>query len=220
MKSEIMATAIDKMRKKREVLTWRILLCATFFTLHSSLFISCSEQVDEETDEYANWQARNDAYIADIATKYSRLKSYTKDQNVEGAVSDYVYYEVLEEGNGNESPYYSDTVRVSYRGHLISSISYPEGYVFDQTYVGDFSWQTTGIVTSLMATWVDGFTTALQHMHRGDRYLVYVPYALGYGTTTTSSGKIPGCSVLVFDIVLIDYVTNTKSLVPWSSRQL
>ena len=40
----------------------RMLLCAAFFTLQSSLFTSCSE-ADDTVDEFANWQQRNDAYF-------------------------------------------------------------------------------------------------------------------------------------------------------------
>ena len=179
--------------------------------------LSCSESEDEVTNEYANWQTRNEAYIADIAKKCQRVKVFTKDQQAEGPVSDYVYYEVLEQGEGGESPYYSDTVRISYRGRLIPTTSYPEGFVFDQTYTGQFSWQTTGVSTSLTNGFVDGFTTILQHMHRGDRWRVYIPYQLGYNTT--KKDNIPVYSTLIFDIALIDFTHPGYSLPRWSSRQ-
>ena len=179
--------------------------------------LSCSESEDEITNEYANWQTRNEAYIADIAKKCQRVKVFTKDQQAEGPVSDYVYYEVLEQGEGGESPYYSDTVRISYRGRLIPTTSYPEGFVFDQTYTGQFSWQTTGVSTSLTNGFVDGFTTILQHMHRGDRWRVYIPYQLGYNTT--KKDNIPVYSTLIFDIALIDFTHPGYSLPRWSSRQ-
>ena len=179
--------------------------------------LSCSESEDEVTNEYANWQTRNEAYIADIAKKCQRVKVFTKDQQAEGPVSDYVYYEVVEQGEGGESPYYSDTIRISYRGRLIPTTSYPEGFVFDQTYTGQFSWQTTGVSTSLTTGFVDGFTTILQHMHRGDRWRVYIPYQLGYNTT--KKDNIPVYSTLIFDIALIDFTHPGYSLPRWSSRQ-
>ena len=179
--------------------------------------LSCSESEDEVTNEYANWQTRNEAYITDIAKKCQRVKVFTKDQQAEGPVSDYVYYEVLEQGEGGESPYYSDTVRISYRGRLIPTTSYPEGFVFDQTYTGQFSWQTTGVSTSLTNGFVDGFTTILQHMHRGDRWRVYIPYQLGYNTT--KKDNIPAYSTLIYDLALIDFTHPGYSLPRWSSRQ-
>ena len=179
--------------------------------------LSCSESEDEVTNEYANWQSRNEAFIADIAKRCHRVKTYTKDQLEEGNAADYVYYEVLEQGDGGDSPYYSDTVRISYRGYLIPTTSYPEGFVFDQTYTGQFSWQTTGVSTSLTTGFVDGFTTILQHMHRGDRWRVYIPYQLGYNTT--KKDNIPVYSTLIYDIALIDFTHPGYSLPRWSSRQ-
>lgn len=199
-----------------------ILLMMMLFLPLVGTMSSCSESEDVEADEYGNWQARNDAYIANIATKYPRLKNYTKDQQAEGAVSDYVYYEVLEhnealeQGKGDETPYYSDTVRVSYRGRLMPTASYPEGLVFEQTFKGEFDWQTTGVYTYPAVGFVDGFTTVLQHMHRGDRWRVYIPYQLGYNKTEKT--KVPIYSTLIFDIALIDFTHPGYSMPEWSAR--
>jgi FKBP-type peptidyl-prolyl cis-trans isomerase FklB len=50
-----------------------------------------------------------------------------------------------------------------------------------------------------------GFSTALQHMHRGEGWIVIVPYQLGYGTTQSSSSVIPAYSTLVFEIYLQEF---------------
>ena len=50
---------------------------------------------------------------------------------------------------------------------------------------------------------VDGFSTALLNMRRGDYYRVYIPYQLGYGTSASSS--IPGGSTLIFEIRMVDF---------------
>ena len=47
----------------------------------------------------------------------------------------------------------------------------------------------------------EGFQIALLNMHIGDRWVVYIPYELGYGKRT--SGPIPAFSTLVFEIELI-----------------
>ena len=196
--------------------------------LSTGAVVSCSESDDESVSaEFANWQARNDAFFFTLedslrsnSALWTKWKSYTKNAQTVGATTDYVYAKLVQKGDGGDSPLYTDTVRIAYRGRLIPSASYPQGYVFDQTFVGDYDISTTDVYDAAISGFTEGFATALQHMHRGDRYLVYVPYALGYGTTTSSSGKVPACSVLVFDIVLIDYVTGTNSLIPWSSRQL
>ena len=196
---------------------WKyILLSMMLFPLVGTVS-SCSESEDEEINEYANWQTRNEAYIADIAKKCQRVKVYTKDQQEEGSASDYVYYEVLQQGDGGDSPYYSDTVRISYRGRLIPTTSYPEGVVFEETYTGLFDWQTTGVSTTTLTGLIDGFTTILQYMHRGDRWRVYIPYQLAYNTTKKEN--IPVYSTLIYDLALIDFTHPGYSLPRWSSRQ-
>ena len=45
---------------------------------------------------------------------------------------------------------------------------------------------------------VVGFSTALQKMHVGDTWKVYIPYQLGYGSS--DSGVIPAYSTLIFYI--------------------
>ena len=221
MKSEELATAIDKRRKKREVWTWRMMLCAAFFTLQSSLFTSCSEENTEE-DEYANWQERNEAKTDQWAAQanngtYQKLLTYTKEASTSGLEnSDYIYYEVLERGEGTESPIYTDTIRVAYRGRLIPSKSYSEGYVFDQTFLNDFDWNTADMTDMVANALVTGFSTAVMNMHAGDRWRVYIPYQLGYGTTATNS--IPGYSNLTFDIALKTFWHPGEQMGKFKSR--
>ena len=51
---------------------------------------------------------------------------------------------------------------------------------------------------------IDAWEEALQKMHKGDKWLLIVPYQLGYGTR----GKppvIPRCATLIFEIELLDF---------------
>jgi FKBP-type peptidyl-prolyl cis-trans isomerase FklB len=54
---------------------------------------------------------------------------------------------------------------------------------------------------------VTGFGTALMRMHRGDRWRVYIPYQLAYGSSARSS--IPAYSTLIFDLQLEDFWRKT-----------
>jgi len=45
----------------------------------------------------------------------------------------------------------------------------------------------------------------LMRMHPGDHWMVYIPYQLGYGSSTSSSSTIPAYSMLRFEIVLDSY---------------
>lgn len=116
------------------------------------------------------------------------------------SVNDSVYMKVLEvgEGDGN-SPLFTDTVSVYYRGELIN------GTVFDQNYSGDLDTEVhVPTHFALQADQTDGlivgWITALQYMKEGDRVELYIPSALGYGTQSQSS--IPANSVLKFDLKL------------------
>ena len=59
------------------------------------------------------------------------------------------------------------------------------------------------IIAHVEVSLVDGFTTALMSMHRGDHWTVYIPHQLGYGTS--ASGTVPAYSTLIFDLRLVDF---------------
>ena len=173
------------------------------FTIHYSLFtVSCSED-ETGTEEFGNWQERNDAVISQWAANSSlrKIRVYTQDDTSTGKNSDYIYVEVLASGSGTESPLFTDTCRVAYRGRLIPSDTYKEGYVFDQSFLGDFDVKTVGVADG--ASWVPGFSTALQNMHVGDYWRIHIPYDLAYGSS--ENGTIPAYSNLIFDVYLYDF---------------
>ena len=171
-------------------------------------FTACSED-DSATDEYADWQERNAAMTDQWAANSSlrKIRVYTQDDTTTGKSMDYIYVQVLETGDGTESPLFTDTVRVAYRGRMIPTTNYANGYVFDETYLGDFSWHTAGMSTMSIGggstTVVSGFATALMNMRKGDRWLVYIPYQLGYNAS--SQGSVIAYSNLIFDIALLDF---------------
>ena len=91
-----------------------------------------------------------------------------------------------------------------------------DGYAFVRTYAGEFNPNTVASINiGVHGTFgkatrnftpysvPDGLTTALMNMHIGDRWLVYVPYQLGYGVRT--SNYVPAYSTLIFDISLNGY---------------
>ena len=187
---------------------WKYILLSVILFSLLGMVSSCSED-DSTTDEFANWQERNTATTEQWAANSSlkKIRVYTQDEATAGRISDYIYVQVLETGDGTESPLYTDTVRVAYRGRLIPTTNYASGYVFDETYLGDFSWHTAGMSTMSIGGGstgvVSGFATALMNMHKGDRWLVYIPYQLGYNTS--SQGSVTAYSNLIFDIALLDF---------------
>lgn len=197
-----------------------------FYFLAVALFAvfglaSCSEE-DDTVEEFPNWQARNDAFFNSLTdsvlnllelnparTDWKRIKSWSKSDSIEGSNSDYIIVKVIEEGDpASATPLYTDTVTVHYLGRLLPSVSYPYGYVFDQSYYGNYYDDVSkplqmAIGNSGGNMLVDGFATALQHMRRGDHWMVYIPYQLGYGSQSQTG--VTAYSTLIFDLRLVDF---------------
>lgn len=98
-------------------------------------------------------------------------------------------YEILEEGDSNESPEATDTVTVHYHGTLT------DGTVFDSSVQRGqpASFPLNGVIR--------GWTEGLQYMSVGDKYRFYIPSDLAYGPR--GQGQIPANSVLIFDVDLL-----------------
>lgn len=64
---------------------------------------------------------------------------------------------------------------------------------------------------------VEGFTTAVMHMHIGDRWRVYVPWQLGYGDQTTQ--ELQAYSLLRFEIELKAYYHAGIVPDPWLTQK-
>ena len=176
---------------------------------------SCSETPGEPS-EFEDWQNRNETYFNNLyqtaksnTAKYKIIRDWSLEENVATNPDNYIVAEVLHQGRGTECPMFSDSVTVHYRGCFIPTISFPAGYVFDETWTGDYDLSTMNPTTFALSQLVDGFSTALLKMRPGDRWRVTIPYALGYGESTYApSGAtvaIPGYSTLVFDITLVSF---------------
>lgn len=100
-----------------------------------------------------------------------------------------VLYRVLEAGQGNKTPRLNSIVSVHYKGALIN------GREFDN------SWKRNCPEAFRLNEVIEGWQIALQQMHTGDHWIVYIPYTVGYGTRT--SGPIPAYSTLIFEVQLL-----------------
>ena len=100
-----------------------------------------------------------------------------------------ILYKVLEEGSGTATPRPGSVVSVHYRGTLIN------GREFDN------SWKRNCPEAFRLSEVIEGWQSALQKMRVGDRWIIYIPYTMGYGTRT--SGPIPAFSTLVFEVQLL-----------------
>lgn len=174
---------------------------------------SCGES-DGAEEEFADWQATNEQYFSSLYSKrrsaisngdgaWKIITQWSMNDSIATDAADHIIVEVLETGTGSGCPMYTDSVKVHYEGRLIPSKTYTSGYVFDKSFSGEYNPDTSLPSKMAVSGVVDGFATALQNMHIGDRWRVYIPYQLGYGTTTSNS--IPAYSTLIFDITLAAY---------------
>lgn len=115
------------------------------------------------------------------------LKAKSNEEGVQ-ALDKGIYYKVLKNGDPNSArPGPRSIVSVHYTGRTI------DGRVFDSN---------EGEVPMAMrlSDLIEGWAVALQQMHIGDKWEIYIPSELGYGKLQQSG--IPGHSTLVFEIEL------------------
>ncbi len=98
-------------------------------------------------------------------------------------------YQKLVAGNGKK-PKSTDRVKVHYTGKLI------DGTTFDS------SVDRGEPITFALNQVIPGWTEGLQLMDEGSRYMLYIPYNLGYGEQPV--GSIPAGSTLVFEVELLE----------------
>jgi FKBP-type peptidyl-prolyl cis-trans isomerase FklB len=180
--------------------------------------VSCDET--EEAGEYDNWAARNVAFIDSIANVARANESGDWKVFLVDGINDtlqwdnqyYVYCNVVRNSDSVATPGYSDTVLVNYRGRLIPSKTYPDGNVFDESYLGKLD-PEVNVPQKMNVSGLSilrGWTTAVSHMSKGttratgDVWRVYIPSTLGYEGSTSVS-RVPAYSTLIFDLNLVDF---------------
>ncbi len=117
------------------------------------------------------------------------ILDYLADNNLSATRhSSGLYYIINEEGEGN-SPTSSSRVKVKYKGYLTN------GTVFDET-------EGNSSATFELSGLISGWQIGIPLLKKGGNGTFFIPSALGYGPSAT--GGIPGNSVLIFEIELID----------------
>jgi peptidylprolyl isomerase/FKBP-type peptidyl-prolyl cis-trans isomerase FklB len=118
---------------------------------------------------------------------YSRIMSFSN--------TGHIYYKVIKEGAGSKPIYYTSRVKVYYIGSLIN------GTIFDRA-----EYPNHLPAEFAVNQVIEGWTTVLQYMREGDRWEVWIPQELGYGSTAQErSGvvSIPAYSTLKFEIEVV-----------------
>lgn len=103
-------------------------------------------------------------------------------------------YEVIKEGSGAK-PKDTSNVKVHYEGFLLNGMKFDSSR--DRGEPAQFRLNQV----------IRGWTEGVQLMSVGSRYKFYIPYQLGYGEQGAGE-NIPGGSLLIFDVELIDIVAG------------
>lgn len=222
--------------KRHLIIIIGLLLCA------APLFTSCSESDDNgSTDEFSNWQERNDQYFATVRSNALKQIANAKRANgdewqshsnwlaflsfsrsataTNNTSHDSIFVEVLERGTGSGCPLATDKVRVYYAGRLIPTTQHPDGKMFDHSGQSALMEKIFDHATATPAAFpvselTRGFATAVQHMHIGDKWRIYVPQELGYKDAKRTN--VPAYSTLIFDVELVQFARAGVNLPDWN----
>jgi FKBP-type peptidyl-prolyl cis-trans isomerase FkpA len=142
------------------------------------LFITIILFSCQDDDSNINYDKQNETDIVN----YISTNNLTAQKTASG-----LYYVIDNPGQGAQ-PNINSTVRVSYKGYFTN------GEVFDQS-------NASGISFGLQQV-IQGWTEGIQLFKEGGSGKLLIPSRLGYGSKDNRS--IPGGSVLIFDITLLE----------------
>lgn len=188
----------------------RMKYCLHVVWMMMCLLLVCSCKDDEDNLD----EVEQEAYRAeqDIAFQ-SKANDPEYERWDSPAGNGYVFAKLLKEGNGKRI-YFTSRLSVYYKGYLT------DGTVFDQQLVEDGA-PFLCAVSSYYANYssyygtgyssvIEGWTVALQYMCEGDKYEVWIPQSLAYGSTSTDD--IPAYSTLIFEIEVVSIDEQAVSL--------
>ncbi len=189
--------------KKYWHITW--MLVVMLFTL-----AACSDDDENEIVIDEAWKEINlaafDARLQDAKTDTSLFTINSESGNGQ------IICKILKEGEGTETIYYTSKVNCYYKGCFVTNedgeVVADRDSVLTQGEVFDSRLRENGDDKVLFEVddsgLRDGFATALQHMHEGDIWEVWMPYQLGYGVS--GYDDIKPYTTLVFQIEVTDIV--------------
>lgn len=189
--------------KKYWHITW--MLVVMLFTL-----AACSDDDENEIVIDEAWKEINlaafDARLQDAKTDTSLFTINSESGNGQ------IICKILKKGEGTETIYYTSKVNCYYKGCFVinedGEVVADRDSVLTQGEVFDSRLRENGDDKVLFEVddsgLRDGFATALQHMHEGDIWEVWMPYQLGYGVS--GYDDIKPYTTLVFQIEVTDIV--------------
>jgi len=118
------------------------------------------------------------------------ITKYISDHGLNATATGSGLYVVVNNPGNGASCNANSNVTVSYKG------SFTNGEVFDQSSVAGITFNLQNVIK--------GWTEGIPHFKEGGSGILLIPSALGYGPN--GNGSIPGNTVLIFEVTLIDVV--------------
>ncbi len=116
------------------------------------------------------------------------IQEYLAENNIEATKHESgLYYLITQQGSGN-NPTTSSKITIKYRGY------FTDHSVFDE------SWDSSA--TFYLSNLIRGWQIGIPLLKPGGKGTLFIPSNLGYGSN--GSGSIPGDTVIIFDIELIE----------------
>ncbi|MCB9189520.1 MAG: FKBP-type peptidyl-prolyl cis-trans isomerase [Flavobacteriales bacterium] len=116
------------------------------------------------------------------------ITNYLEENNIPASSTESGLYYIIDSTTTGSFPTATSSVTAYYKGYYVS------GDVFDQS-------PGSGTNFSLQSV-IPGWTEGLQLFPEGSKGRLFIPSHLGYGLK--DYGDIPGGSVLIFDVQLLD----------------
>jgi len=129
-----------------------------------------------------------------ISLNDQEIQDYLEDKDLDAEKSNSGLYYIVDSLGTGKQPVATDKVRVAYKGY------YTNGSVFDES-------PSEGISFNLQQV-IKGWTEGITYFKEGGSGMLLVPSHLGYGFRDYRG--IPGGSVLIFEIDLIEVVSDSN----------
>ena len=180
---------------KRFVFYWVMIITV------SCCILSCKDDKDNHKER---WMMTNIGAFNQIKNQPGYFELLSPGN--EGSI----YCKVLQSGTGTDTVRYTSSVRCYYKAWFVAdyeNYKIKAGDTFDRQLFDDGLPIRFTISTDVLP----GRKTALQHMVKGDKWEIWMPYQLGYGRddykASSGSRTIPGYSTIVYEIEIVDVTT-------------
>jgi FKBP-type peptidyl-prolyl cis-trans isomerase FkpA len=121
------------------------------------------------------------------------IETFLSDNNITALDDQGVYYVIEEEGIGSTYPVNSSLVSMAYSGSVMNG----DGTIFDSA-------TATNPLKTQLSNLISGWQVGIPKFKKGGKGTLYIPSGYGYGVFGSGS-SIPGNSILIFDVELLDF---------------